>query len=156
MIDFEGIYKVLCVVDGDGFKASHLISNDIIEFRLYGIDAPEIKMCRKLMKDEKESRLAGELLIQLGNISASYLRSILQSGTSITIKQESTNTADKYRRQLCYCLLPDGSIINEMMVADGYAKAYTEYPCGELAKYQLLNTLAMQNKKGLYNLVDRF
>lgn len=156
MLDFTGLYKVLYVVDGDGFKASHIISNEIIEFRLYGIDAPEIKMCKKLLRDEKESHLPGELIMHLGNISASYLKSLVLPGTCITIKQETHNRADKYGRQLCYCLLPDGSIVNERIVQEGYAKAYAEYPCKELAKYQLLNTLAIQNKLGLYSLVDRF
>jgi len=74
MIQIEGIYSVLRVVDGDGFIASHFISNEIFEFRLCGLDAPEIKFCNKLRQDERELHIAGSLLVELGHISASYLR----------------------------------------------------------------------------------
>lgn len=66
MIQIEGIYSVLRVVDGDGFIAANFISNEIHKFRLYGLDAPEIKFCNKLKQDEKELHIAGSLLVELG------------------------------------------------------------------------------------------
>jgi micrococcal nuclease len=89
MIDFIGIYRVLAVIDGDGFIGAHIISNDVVEFRLYGIDAPEIKVCKKLKQDEKELHIPGELLMHLAAISASFLRSVLPVDTLVTVKQES-------------------------------------------------------------------
>ncbi len=152
MIEFVGFYRVLHVVDGDGFTAVNTISNEIIEFRLYGIDAPEIKFCSKLKKDEKETHIAGSLLIHLGHLAASYLRSILQKDEVVSIKQESQNKTDKYGRWLCYAYLPDGICINESLVANGYAKAFSDFYCAELPRYQILNTLAKQKQRGLYSI----
>lgn len=156
MIQIDGIYSVLRVVDGDGFIARHFISNEIFEFRLYGLDAPEIKFCNKLKQDEKELHIAGSLLLELGHISASYLRALLPSGTQVSIKQEPQNLEDKYKRKLCYAFLKDGKCINEKIIEEGYAKAYPKCFCEELPKYQLLNTLAKQNSKGLFSLVSSF
>lgn len=47
------------VVDGDGLILKNLIDNSEEEIRLLGIDAPEIKQCRKLEQDERETHLAG-------------------------------------------------------------------------------------------------
>lgn len=153
---FDGIYRVLHVVDGDGFTAAHFISNEVVEFRLYGIDAPEIKKCKKLLRDEKETHLPGKLLMHLGNLSASFLRSILPATTYITIRQEGRKTTDMYGRALCYAFRQDGLDIGRELITQGYAKPFQEYHCEALPEYQILNTFAMQNKQGLYSLVNRF
>lgn len=156
MLYFEGNYEVLCVVDGDGFKALNKVSKTLVEFRMYGIDAPEIKRCKKLMQDEKNLHLPGQLLIELGNRASEFLRTLIWKGSIISIHQEKRNTVDIYGRQLCYAYLPDGRCINELMVSNGFAKAYNEYYCEKLPHYQFLNTLAKQNYKGLYNIVTAF
>jgi len=155
-MQFDGVYRVLSVIDGDGFKGAHIISNEVIEFRLYGIDAPEIKVCKKLKQDEKELHLPGSLLIELGGISMAYFRSTLPVDTLVHVKQESRNKEDKYGRKLCYAFMQDGTCINEVLVAEGYAKPYAGVYCNELPKYQLLNTFAKQTSKGLYSIVERF
>ncbi|MGV3529126.1 MAG: thermonuclease family protein [Flavisolibacter sp.] len=156
MLYFDGVYKVLHVVDGDGFVGANIFSNEVIEFRLLGIDAPEIKRCQKLKKDERELHIPGSLLIELGRLSESHLRSIAPAGTVLHIKQESGNMEDKYGRQLCYAYTPAGICINELLITDGYAKPYSEIFCQQLERYQLLNTFARQSSKGLYSMVEKF
>lgn len=156
MMYFDGIYRVLKVIDGDGFIGSNIISNDVIEFRMYGIDAPEIKVCKKLRQDEKEQHLPGELLIELGLISASFLRSIMPIDSLVHVKQESRNREDKYGRMLCYAFAQDGTCINEVLIQEGYAKPYSSVYCDQLPNYQLFSTFAKQQNKGLYNIVPAF
>ncbi len=85
MLIFGEDYEVLCIVDGDGFKAVHKVSKTLVEFRMYGIDAPEVKKCKKLSNDEKMLRLPGQLLVELGNKAAQFLRSIIWKGVTITM-----------------------------------------------------------------------
>ena len=47
-------YKVSKVVDGDGLFVYNIFNKKETEIRLLGIDAPEIKDCRKLRQDERE------------------------------------------------------------------------------------------------------
>ncbi len=62
------------VVDGDGIILNNLFNKSEEEIRFLGIDAPEMKKCRKLDQDERETHIPGELLIQLGRISFNYMK----------------------------------------------------------------------------------
>jgi micrococcal nuclease len=156
MIHFKGFYKILSIVDGDGMVVSNLNTSELIEIRLYGIDAPEVKKCRKLLLDEKVTRKPGSFLIKLGLLSKNYLSSIAPINTTVSIYQETKNKIDMYGRTLAYAYLPDGICINEQMIKEGYAKPLNEYYCNQLGSYQYLSNFARQGKKGLYNITQEF
>jgi len=61
-----------------------------------------------------------------------------------------------YGRTLAYVYLPDGRCLNEIMIAEGYAKPFSRYSCRELANYQSLNMVAKNERKGLYGIVESF
>jgi len=144
------------VVDGDGVIVKNFFNQNEEEIRFLGIDAPEIKPCRKLIQDERETHMAGQLLMMLGRQSFNFLIELIPPGTNITIELEKENHLDVYGRTLAYGYLPDGRCINEVMVAEGYAKPYDRFYCRELTKYQILNMKAKNERKGLYALVDNF
>ena len=143
-------YKVVNVVDGDGLILENIHSKSEYEFRLYGIDAPEIKKCRKLIEDERKLHLPGHLLIQLGYKSMKYLKELARVGANCTIQYEKSNVTDFYNRRLAYVYLDKGISINEIMIREGYAKPLSDYYCIELQKYQQLNFAAKKKMKGLY------
>lgn len=147
--------EVVKVVDGDGLIVRDILTK-VEEIRLYGIDAPELTPCRKLKQDESETQIAGALLMKMAYESYDFMRSIVKPGDQVNIIQERNNLSDKYGRTLAYVELQDGSILNEIMVATGYAKAYNKIICSELPKYQQLSLSAKTNKKGLYLYVDQF
>ena len=153
---FSGFYVITRVIDGDSIQVRHTLSKQLVEVRLYGIDAPEIKKCRKLLQDERESHLAGGLLMHLGKMSAAYLRKIAPVGAKASLRQEPGSTLDMYGRTLAYVYLADGTCVNEAMVKAGYAKAFTKYFCEDLKVYQQLNTFAMQSRSGLYHHIKFF
>lgn len=142
--------KISKVVDGDGIIARNIFDNKEIEIRLLGIDAPELKICRKLKQDEKETHLAAHFLIELGRISFKYLLKIAPPNTNITISMEENNILDLYGRTLAYVYLEDGTCLNEKMVLEGYAKPFNRFYCKELTKYQILNLRARNEQKGLF------
>jgi len=144
------------VVDGDGIILNNLFNKSEEEIRFLGIDAPEMKKCRKLDQDERETHIPGELLIQLGRISFNYMKEIILPGTRITIELEKSDHTDLYGRTLAYVYLPDGRCLNEIMIAEGYAKPFSRYSCRELANYQVLNMKAKNERKGLYGIVESF
>ena len=148
--------KVKNVVDGDGFIVENILSNDIFEIRLLGIDAPEIKSCKKLLQDERETHVPGALLMQLGYMSFEFMRELLPPGTPITLKQEKKQQKDFYNRLLGYAYLHDGRCINEIMVKEGYAKPLSKYPCEELSNYKALHFEAKKQKLGIFKKVDNF
>lgn len=144
------------VVDGDGLFVVDMFGKNEIEIRFVGIDAPEVRRSKKLLQDERETHLPGQLLLELGQASKKYLSSVAPTGTSITLVMEKQHSYDFYGRTLAYVLLYDGSCLNEIMINDGYAKPYSKYYCEALSEYQKLNTFARTNQRGLYQLVSNF
>ncbi|QQR96664.1 MAG: thermonuclease family protein [Bacteroidota bacterium] len=122
--------------------------------RLYGIDCPENKYNRKMVEDEKKLHTP-EFLLGLGQHAHKFVLSIAPVGTSVTLQIEIGNELDHYKRHLAYVILPDGSCLNETIVANGYARATGDYYCAELPKYQALQLRAMQKKQGLFKYISR-
>lgn len=149
-------HKIVRVIDGDSIIVQDIGSKKEFEVRLNGIDAPEIKKCAKLLQDERETHLAGGLLMQLGRLSLNYLIELAPPETVCTISIEHANSTDLYGRTLAYIILPNGRTINEMMIEEGYAKPYNRYYCSQLVNYQSLNNLARVGEKGLYSIVQGF
>jgi micrococcal nuclease len=148
-------FKVVKVVDGDGAWVQNVITGELLEIRLLGIDAPEIKKCKKLLQDEKETHLSGQLLIKLGVQSYNFLRNILPKDANVSFFVES-NEFDVYGRVLAYLFLDDGSCVNEIMVQAGYAKAFDKYHCSQLSKYQQHQMKAKEEKRGHFSVVQHF
>ena len=143
-------------VDGDGLILKNILNNSEEEIRFLGIDAPEIKPCKKLIQDERETHMAGQLLMMLGRQSFNFLIELIPPGTKLIVKTESKNYLDIYGRTLAYVYMPDGRCVNEIMVAEGYAKPYSRFYCRELTNYQILNMKAKNEKRGLYSVVDNY
>ena len=144
------------VIDGDSIKVFSIFNKQEKEIRLYGIDCPENKYNRKMIEDEKKLHIPAEYLLSLGQEAHKFVLSIAPAGTSVTLQIEKGNELDRYKRHLAYVILPDGSCLNEIIVANGYAKATGDYYCAELPKYQSLYFEAIQKKKGIFSLINAF
>ena len=152
----ETNFTIAQVLDGDSLIVEHFFTREKKEIRLYGLDAPETKRNRKLMEDEKKTRLAGEFLIKLGLKATAFLLTVAPPGTNVTLITEEKYYYDFYKRQLAYLILPDGSCLNELLVKEGYAKPMSEYYCSLLPTYQKIGFEARRNGKGLYEFTPIF
>lgn len=152
----ESHLEISQVLDGDSIKVTSIFKKNEKEIRLYGIDAPEIKVCRKLREEEQKTQLAGEFIMYLGQLAARFVLRIAPPGTKVTLITEQNNFFDFYKRQLAYVILPDGSCLNEILIREGYARPEQEYFCEKLPEYEQLNFKAKQEKVGLYSLINRF
>lgn len=142
------------IVDGDGFFVSDLTTGNDVEIRLLGIDAPEIKNCKKLRQDERECHLPGQLLIELGQASKQFVSTLVPVGTRVAYVSEGSSNYDLYGRLLAYVYLPDGRCINQEIVKAGYAKAFDKYQCDQLPLLISLNAEARREHRGNYQSVD--
>lgn len=148
--------KIVRLVDGDGLWVMDLFSKREQEIRLLGIDAPEIKRCKKLFQDERETHLPGQLLMELGRLSWKHLASLAPVGETVSIMTESMDSSDIYGRTLAYVHLQDDTCLNEKMITDGFAKPYDRYFCKQMARYQTLSLEARIAARGLFSRVNNF
>ena len=152
----ETHWQIEEVLDGDSIIICNRFTQMKKEIRLYGLDAPEVKINRKMMEDEEKSSLPAELLLQLGLQSLQFVLSVAPPKTSVTIITELENYYDYWNRQLGYVILPGGECLNDLLLINGYAKAANNYFCSKLAHYQILNRDAQLNEIGIYSQVKRF
>ena len=152
----ETHWQIEEVLDGDSIIISHRFSKMQKEIRLYGLDAPEIKINRKMIEDEEKSSLPAQLLLQFGLQSLHFVLSVAPPKTTVTIITEQENYYDYWNRQLGYVILPDGECLNDLLLQNGYAKATNQYYCGKLAEYQTMNRQAQLNSVGIYSVVKVF
>lgn len=142
---------VLRVVDGDTFHCT-MSSGEEVKVRLVGVDTPESSENPKARKDAERRNVSVEEIIRMGKLSAEFTRRLLPKGTKVYLEFDVQKT-DRYGRLLAYVWLSDGSMLNELLIREGYAQVYTVPPN---VKYQerLLQAqrYARENEKGLWGM----
>jgi endonuclease YncB( thermonuclease family) len=116
------------VRDGDSI-AAYGPEDALVNLRLYGIDAPEYKQPYGLQAKKRLSKLLGKREFQV----------------------EPQDT-DRYGRTVALLRLPDGTLVNEVLVAEGAAWVYDQY-CREADLCQRLRELqdkARVERRGLW------
>ena len=117
--------KVLYVIDGDTIKIE--LGGRRESVRLIGIDAPESKANKKAKKDVARSRQDLKTMLSLGKAATAYVKSIVKPGDWVTLEQD-VGPRDRYRRILAYVYLRSGEMLNEKVIAAGYASVMTIPP----------------------------
>ena len=82
------------VLDGDSIIICNRFTQMKKEIRLYGLDAPEVKLNRKMIEDEEKSSLPAQLLLQFGLQSLHFVLSVAPPKTAVTIITEQENYYD--------------------------------------------------------------
>ena len=123
--------RVVAVNDGD--TVTIVINNRRYRTRLIGIDAPE-------MGQEPWGRKARE-----------HLRTLLKGYHWRASIEEDVVQRDKYDRLLVYLWTPDGEMLNERMLRDGYAVLFTIQPNSKYAeRFRKAQQSARENKRGIW------
>lgn len=128
--------QIVKVVDGDTIHVE--IEGKKETVRLIGIDTPETVDPRKKVQC-------------FGKEASDYAKSLLEGKTVYLEEDDTQGTRDKYQRLLAYIFLEDGTNINQLLIAQGYAYEYTyNDPYIYQAAFKESQRLALENKKGLW------
>lgn len=131
-----GYYHVVSISDGDTISVNIAGKKETI--RLIGIDTPESKDPRKP--------------VQCFSHAAAENMEKLVGGKDVRLEADPTNSdRDKYRRLLRYVYLPDGTLVNQAQVQQGYAFAYTIFPNAKLEQFRAWEKEARENNRGLWS-----
>jgi len=134
---FDGrTFRLTQVVDGD---TVHIDAADkgkaYTIIRLWGVDTPEVHGV------EKPAYFGPE---------ASNFTHSLCDGNQVRLELVPGRTRDRYGRLLAYIHLPDGTMLNERLNAEGYAYADTRFSHRLRARFVRLEEQARQGKVGLW------
>ena len=141
--------KVVKVYDGDTFKC-RLESGEEVKVRLIGIDTPESRRNRKAYRDAERSGKSVEEIVRLGKMASEFTKRLIPPGTVVYLETD-VQLHDRYGRLLAYVYLPDGRMLNEVLVEEGYATVYTFPPNVKYAeRFVELQRKAMRERRGLW------
>lgn len=141
------------VIDGDTFELS-----DGRTVRLIGIDTPEKHMSGKLRRDARRTGRDVETIQALGEKASRFAEQLVE-GKTVELEYDQANAAqghlDRYGRTLAYVwvLGAEGGRryrVNDRLILEGYAYAYTEYPFQYKDHYRRLQHEARSNERGLW------
>ncbi len=133
----EKTFTVVKVVDGDTLDINAPDGNNLhTRIRLWGVDTPETKNPKTgiMYFGPQAAEFAAESAL----------------GKDVVIYLEERQTRDKYGRLLVYVRLPDGAILNEILLTEGFAYADVRFRHSFYHKYSQLEALARSQKKGLW------
>jgi len=127
---------VVRVIDGDSLEVKLDGGNEKV--RLIGVDTPEMGR-----NDRVVEYFAAE--------AAAFTRKLAQ-GKRVKLETDPEgDTRDRYGRALRYVYLPDGRMLNAVIVSEGYGHAYTRFPFSRLEEFRKLEREARDAGRGLWN-----
>ncbi len=139
------LLKVTRVVDGDTF----VIENGE-KIRLIGIDTPESRINKKLVRDAKKSKQKKEVVKEMGKQAALFTRKLLKD-QKVRLEYD-VQPRDKYGRILAYAYLEDGRFVNAEIMKAGFAQTMSIPPNLKYqGLFQDLQKQAREARKGLWS-----
>lgn len=127
--------QVVRVVDGDTLL---LDGNERV--RLIGVNTPESVDPRRPVE-------------KFGKEAASFTRSLVE-GKQVRLEFDQERR-DRYGRTLAYVYLPDGTLVNEVIIREGYGFAYTRFPYKRMERFRSLEREAREQGRGLWGASGR-
>lgn len=129
-------FSVLRIIDGDTIVVE--INGTSEKVRLIGVNTPETVDPRKKVEC-------------FGKEASRFVTDIL-TGTSVSLEAGvSQGERDRYGRLLRYVFLPDGSLFNKTIIAEGYGYEYTYHiPYRNMSEFKDAQQTAQKSQKGLW------
>lgn len=130
-----GLYSVRQFVDGDTIVVDMNGSPETIRF--IGVDTPETHKPNTPVQC-------------YGMEAAAYTKSLI-GDSRVRLQADSLDTnRDRYGRLLRYIYLPDGTLVDEVLVQRGYGFAYLSFPFEKAAQFAADQASAQRAKVGLW------
>lgn len=131
-----GYYKVLDFNDGDTIVVDMGGNRETV--RMIGVDTPETHR--------------PETPVQCYGPEASDFTKKLIGNQPVRLEADPLNTnRDRYDRLLRYIYLPDGTLVEERLISEGYGFAYTAFPMQKAVEFEALEDEAERTGRGLWS-----
>jgi len=141
---------VVKVVDGDTLDV--LMDGRQKRIRLIGVDTSELHESDKLIRDAKRSKCTQADLQGLGAAATQFVSRWLSPGDAVRLEY-GPHRYDDYKRVLAFVWLPDGRLLNELLLCEGYAQARLHYVFRSdyRVRFQQCGQQAQADNKGLWS-----
>jgi micrococcal nuclease len=133
-----GFYEVVKFTDGDTFDVNMNGTTETI--RLIGVDTPETH------KPDTPVQCYGP------EASTFTERTLKAANNSVRLEADPLDdNRDRYGRLLRYAYLPDGKLLEQLIIQQGYGFAYLSFPFQKKVEFAGYQDDAQTNKLGLWS-----
>lgn len=130
-----GYYRVVEFADGDTISVD--MDGKVERIRMIGVDTPETHDPRKAVQC-------------FGQAASDFTKNLIGNNPVRLQADELSTNRDRYDRLLRYVYLPDGKLVEEEIIRQGYGFAYTSFPFTKSDHFKQLETDARQQGRGLW------
>jgi endonuclease YncB( thermonuclease family) len=130
-----GLYSINHFIDGDTISVT--INGRAESVRLIGVDTPETH------KPNTPVQCYGET-------AAAYTKKLIGWGKVRLGADSLSSNRDRYNRLLRYVYLPDGRLLDELLIQEGYGFAYVQFPFTKSETFSNDQATARAQQKGLW------
>ncbi len=131
-----GYYRVVQFVDGDTIVVDMNGHDETIRF--IGVDTPETHKPNTPVQC-------------YGPDAATYTKNLIGQNRVRLVADPLDTNRDRYNRLLRYIYLPDGRLVEEEIIKNGFGFAYTGFPFERKQEFINIEALARAAKLGLWN-----
>jgi micrococcal nuclease len=134
--DQPGLYAIDHYIDGDTIAVD--MNGSIETVRMIGVDTPETHKPNTPVQC-------------FGPEAASHTRAMISKFGRVRLQADPLDTnRDRYGRLLRYVYLPDGTLVDEQIIKQGYGFAYLSFPFTKKLKFAADQLSAQNAKLGLW------
>ena len=134
-VNQPGLYTVVHYDDGDTIIVDMNGTQETLRF--IGVDTPETHKPNTPVQC-------------YGPAAAAFTKNLI-GGQRVRLEADSLNTnRDRYNRLLRYVYLPDGTLINKQIIANGYGFYYPYFPFSKAKEFAAAQGSAQAAHKGLW------
>lgn len=130
---------IVWVYDGDTIRVR--LDGKLEDVRLLGIDTPEVDT----PYTDAEC---------FGQEASAYTKEQLVGTEVLLVRDSESENRDAYDRLLRYVFLPDGSLFNQSLIAEGYARAYRHATYTQKAAFFEAEQQAQEEGSGLWSVCE--
>lgn len=131
-----GLYTINHYVDGDTIAVN--MNGTVETVRFIGVDTPETHKPNTPVQC-------------YGPEAAAHTKDVISKFGKVRLQADPLDTnRDVYGRLLRYIYLPDGTLLDEEIIKDGYGFAYLDFPFSKKAEFAAAGQAAMDAKAGLW------
>lgn len=131
-----GLYTINHYVDGDTIAVN--MNGSVETIRFIGVDTPETHKPNTPVQC-------------YGPEAAAHTQAAISKFGRVRLQADPLDTnRDVYGRLLRYVYLPDGTLLDEEIIKDGYGFAYLDFPFTKKSQFAADGQVAMSSKAGLW------
>jgi micrococcal nuclease len=136
------------------FSVAEVIDGDTIDLAIPDAKYPTTRV-RLLGVDTPETRNPQTGVMYYGPEASAFTKKLCENQQVTVLLDAVADQRDKYGRLLAYIRLPDGSILNQRLIAEGFGYADLRFEHSFYDSYALLQEEVVRDKKGLWEGVTR-